>query len=105
MSASKKPRVFVSRVIASAGLDRVIAECDADVWQEPLPPPRETLLERIAGCEGVLSLLTEKVDAEFMDAAGPQFKVISNYAVGFNNIDVAEATARGVRVTYSSRCS
>jgi glyoxylate reductase len=55
-------------------------------------------LERIAGCAGVLTLLTEKVDAEFMDAAGPQLKVISNYAVGFNNVDVDEATRRGIRV-------
>ncbi len=98
MSPEQRPRVFVTRVIPSAGLDRVVAECDADVWREPLPPSRKTLLERIAGCDGVLSLLTEKVDAEFMDAAGPQLKVVSNYAVGFNNVDVPEATRRGIRV-------
>jgi glyoxylate reductase len=98
MADQHKPRVFVTREIPTAGLDRVIAECDADVWPQPLPPSREILLERIAGCDGVLTLLTEKVDARFMDAAGPQLKVISNYAVGFNNIDVDEATRRGIRV-------
>lgn len=94
----KKPRVFVTRIIPAAGLDRIKAECEADIWQEQLPPARDVLLNKIAGCEGVLTLLTEKVDAEFMDAAGPQLKVISNFAVGYNNIDVPEATRRGIRV-------
>ncbi len=96
--ADARPRVFVTREIPAAGLERVLQACDADVWREPLPPPRSTLLEKIRGCDGVLTLLTEKVDAEFMDAAGPQLKVISNFAVGFNNIDIPEATRRGVRV-------
>ena len=96
MADQQKPRVFVTRVIPSAGLDRIVAECDADVWQEPLPPSRETLLERIQGCDGVLTLLTERVNAKFMDAAGSQLKVISNYAVGFNNINIDEATRRGL---------
>ncbi len=98
MSTSRRPRVFVTRRIPTAGLDLVLSACDAEVWAEPLPPTRDVLLQKIAGCEGVLTLLTERVDAEFMDAAGPQLKVISNFAVGFNNIDVAEATRRGVRV-------
>ncbi len=93
-----RPKVFVTRQIAAAGLDRICAECDAEVWPEQLPPARDVLLRKIAGCEGVLTLLTEKVDAEFMEAAGAQLKVVSNYAVGFNNIDVPEATRRGVRV-------
>lgn len=93
-----KPRVFVTREIPAAGLDKVLAACDAEVWREPLPPSRDVLLGKIRGCDGVLTLLTEKVDAEFMDAAGPQLKVVSNFAVGFNNIDVPEATRRGIRV-------
>lgn len=93
-----RPRVFVTRVIPAIGLDRVREACDADVWTEQLPPPRDVSLEKVRGCEGVLTLLTEKVDTEFMEAAGPQLKVISNYAVGFNNVDVAEATRRGIRV-------
>lgn len=93
-----RPRVFVSRLIPAKGLDRIVASCDADVWREPLPPRRDVLLKRIARCEGVVTLVTEKADAEFMDAAGPALKVISNLAVGVNNIDIQEATRRGIRV-------
>jgi glyoxylate reductase len=93
-----RPKVFVTRVIPAAGLDRIRAACDADVWPEQLPPPRNVLLAKIRGCDGAVTLLTDKVDAEFMHAAGPQLKVVSNYAVGFNNIDVAEATRRSIRV-------
>lgn len=98
MPTADRPRVFVTRRIPAAGLDKVLAACDAEVWNEPLPPTRDVLLRKIAGCQGVLTLLTEKVDAEFMQAAGPQLKVISNFAVGYNNIDVPEATRRGIRV-------
>jgi glyoxylate reductase len=98
MSPSHRPRVFVTRRIPAAGLDRVTAACDAVVWPERLPPSRDVLLQRIAGCDGVLTLLTERVDAEFMDAAGPQLTVISNFAVGYNNIDIPEASRRGIKV-------
>ena len=93
-----KPRVFVTRRIPRVGLDRIVAETDADVWEGDLPPERDLLLQRIARCHGVLTLLTDRVDAEFFDAAGPQLKVVSNFAVGYNNIDVEEAARRGVRV-------
>jgi glyoxylate reductase len=93
-----RPRVFVTRVIPAIGLDRIKANCEAEIWVDQSPPARDVLLQKIRGCEGVVTLLTEKVDAEFLDAAGQQLKVISNYAVGFNNIDVAEATRRGIRV-------
>ncbi len=93
-----KPRVFVTRRIPAAGLDRIEAQCEAEVWPEPLPPPRDVLLEKIAGCDGVVTLLTDRADAEFMNAAGPQLRVISNFAVGYNNIDIAEATRRTIWV-------
>jgi glyoxylate reductase len=92
-----KPKVFVTRIIPEAGLAKVRGFCDTDVWGEPLPPTTNVLRERVAGCEGLLSLLTERIDAALMDAA-PRLKVISNYAVGFNNIDVAAATERGIAV-------
>jgi glyoxylate reductase len=93
-----KPKVFVARVIPSGGLDLVTAATDASVWPDDLPPPREELLRSIEGCDGVLTLLTDKVDAEFLDRAGPQLKVVSNFAVGFDNIDVPECTRRGIPV-------
>lgn len=93
-----KPKVFVTRIIRDKGLDLVKQACQADIWPEELPPGREVLLERVRGVAGLLCLLTERIDGEVMDAAGPGLKVISNHAVGFDNIDVATATARGIPV-------
>lgn len=94
----QKPKVFVTRIIPDKGLDLVKEFCDVDLWEGELPPPREEILKRVQGVDGLLSLLTDKVDGEVMDAAGPQLKVISNYAVGFDNIDVTAATARGIPI-------
>jgi glyoxylate reductase len=93
-----RPRVFVARVIPEEGLAAVRAACDMDLWEDELPPPRDELLRRVAGSDGVLTLLTDRVDDEFLDAAGAQLKVVANYAVGFDNIDVAACAARGVAV-------
>jgi len=93
-----KPKVFVSRIIPDDGLRPVTEACDAEVWQAELPPPRDALLRSIEGCDGVLTLLTDRVDDEFLDRAGPQLKVVSNFAVGFDNIDVAACTKRGIPV-------
>jgi glyoxylate reductase len=72
--------------------------CEVDVWQNELPPTRDELLQRVRGVDGLLSLLTDTIDGEIMDKAGSQLKVISNYAVGFDNIDVPAATARNIPV-------
>jgi glyoxylate reductase len=93
-----KPKVFISRIILDQGLDLITAFCDADVWQEELPPGTEILRARARGVDGLLCLLTDSVDAKTMDAIGPQLKVISNHAVGFDNIVVSDATARGIPV-------
>jgi lactate dehydrogenase-like 2-hydroxyacid dehydrogenase len=93
-----RPRVYVTRVIPEGGLKLVRDACDAEIWEGELPPPREVLLEKVRGIDGLLPLLTDTVDAELMDAAGPQLKVVANYAVGYNNIDVAAATARSIAV-------
>jgi glyoxylate reductase len=92
-----RPKVFVTRLIPAAGLDRIKQHCDAEVWPAPLPPPHPVLLEKTADCDGLVSLLTDRIDAGLLDAS-PRLKVVSNYAVGFNNVDVAAATARGVAV-------
>jgi glyoxylate reductase len=93
---ASRPRVFVARRIPEDGLEPIRAACDAEIWEDDLPPPRDVLLRAIAGCDGVLTLLTDRVDDEFLDAAGGQLKVVSNYAVGFDNIDVPAVTARGI---------
>src|SRR5437870_9687396 len=92
-----KAKVLVTRIIPEVGLNRIKEHCDTEVWSDPLPPPYAVLKQKVAGCEGLVSLLTDKIDATFLDAA-PRLKVISNYAVGFNNIDIAAATARGIAV-------
>lgn len=92
-----RSKVFVTRLIPEAGLEPIRAACEAEVWSEPLPPPRDVLLQKVADCDGLLALLTERIDGELLDAA-PRLKVVSNYAVGFNNIDVPAATSRGVRI-------
>ena len=93
-----RPKVFISRKMRDAGLDLVLEFCDADVWDEEMPPTRDVLLEKVRGVDGLLSMLTDRVDAELLDAAGPQLKVVSNHAVGFDNIVVPDATARGIPI-------
>jgi glyoxylate reductase len=93
-----RPRVFVSRIIAEKALEKLSEEADIEVWQDELPPPYEALTEKVRDAEGLLSLLTDKVDAALMDAA-PKLKVVSNLAVGYDNIDVSEATRRGIPVS------
>ena len=92
-----KPKVFVSRPIPDQGLDLVKESCDGEIWEGELPPPRDVLLSKVKDIEGLLCLLTERVDAELLDSA-PNLKVVSNMAVGFDNIDVAECTKRGIPV-------
>jgi glyoxylate reductase len=92
-----KPKVFVTRVIPEAGLKQIQQHCDAEVWPDQLPPPAAVLRQKVAGCDGLVSLLTDKIDAGLLDAA-PRLKVVSNYAVGFNNVDIPAATERGVAV-------
>jgi glyoxylate reductase len=94
-----KPKVYVTRRIPQKGLDMVQAFCDAQIWEGDLPPSSDAIRERVQGIDGLLCLLTDPIDADVMDAAGPQLKVIANYAVGFDNIDVPAATERGIMVT------
>ena len=92
-----KPRVYVTRILPKEAMDRINSFCDAQTWDGPLPPPREVLEENVTNIDGLLSLLTDKIDAALMDKA-PKLKVISNYAVGFDNIDIPAATKRRIIV-------
>jgi glyoxylate reductase len=93
-------RVFVTRELPGNALDRLRAGHDIEVWEDDGPPPPEQLRERTAASEGLLSLLTDTVDAELIEGA-PDLRAISNYAVGVDNIDVAAATARGIPVGHT----
>lgn len=95
---AERPRVFVARRIPEEGLRPILAACDAEVWPDELPPPRDVLLRSVAGCAGILTLLTDRVDDALLDAAGPGLRVVSNYAVGFDNVDLAACAARAIPV-------
>ncbi|HLY26114.1 MAG TPA: hypothetical protein VKQ72_07230, partial [Aggregatilineales bacterium] len=92
------PKVFITRAII--GLDAYRDRLDLDVWEHQMPPPPEALRDRTRGREGLVSLLTDRIDAAFMDSV-PGLRVISNYAVGVNNIDLEAAKARGIPVGHT----
>ena len=91
------PHVFVTRRIPEQGLRLLQAFCVVDLWPEELPPSAEVLRSHAQSCDGLLSLLTDRIDGDLLDAC-PDLRVVSNMAVGWDNIDVAAATARGVLV-------
>jgi glyoxylate reductase len=93
-----KPKVFVTRLIPDKGLIPVKEFAQADVWSSEMPPSYDELLECIRGVDGLLCLLTEKIDLEVIKAAGSQLKVISSMSVGVDHIDVAAATTCGIPV-------
>ncbi|MFP3462940.1 D-glycerate dehydrogenase [Arthrobacter globiformis] len=92
-------RVVVTGRIPDAALEKLRAEHEVDAWAGPESISRDELLRRVAGADAIVSLLTERVDAELLDAAGPQLKVVSNVAVGYDNITVPACTERGIVAT------
>jgi len=88
--------VLVTRRLPKQALDRIDERCDMTLYEGEGAMPRERLLSEIAGKVGAITLLTDKVDDELLDAAGPQLVIVANYAVGFDNIDVDALTGRGV---------
>jgi lactate dehydrogenase-like 2-hydroxyacid dehydrogenase len=96
--SADRPRVFVTRRIPEVGLAMLLDVAYVDVWDRPIPPPRDELLRRVTGAHGLLALLTDRVDGALLDAAGPGLKVVSNLAVGYDNIDLAACASRGVAV-------
>ncbi len=93
-----KPKVFITRHILESGLNLVMDFCEADVWPGELPPSRKDLLDHIRGQQALLCLLTDQIDREVIEAAGPGLLVISNCAAGVDNVDVSTATIRGIPV-------
>lgn len=93
-------KIFVTRKIPEAGI-KMLKEKGYEVEVSDFDGvlPREQLLEKVKGADAILSLLTDKINAEVFDAAGPQLKIVANYAVGYDNLDVAEAKKRGIMLT------
>ena len=96
-----KPKVFVCRPIAREALDKLGQATEMEVWPDELPPPRAVILEKAKQVDGMLTLLTDKIDAEVLRSS-PRLRVISNMAVGYDNIDITEATSCRVVVGITS---
>ena len=90
-----RPNVLVTRPIMDAPLARLQERCDVTVHENEFGIPRDELLQVIAGRDAIITMLTEKVDAEFLAAAGPQLKIVANHAVGFDNVDVRRVHGGG----------
>lgn len=89
--------VFVTRKLPGQGLERLRDLCEVTVFPEDRNMTKEEILEIIPGQDAVITMLANPIDSEVI-GAGQKLKVIANYAVGFNNIDLAAATARGIAV-------
>ena len=96
----KRPEVYVTRMLPSPGIEILERYCAVEVNRSEDAPARAELIQRVAPKDGLLCLLTEKIDREVMEAA-PNLRVISSYSVGYDHVDVAEATNRGIYVTYT----
>jgi glyoxylate reductase len=95
---SLRPSVFLSRRVPEAVHHELETRFDVRVNDADRAPTRAELLAGVAGCAGIVSMLTDQVDEELLDAAGPDLRVVANYAVGFDNVDLEAATRRGVLV-------
>jgi glyoxylate reductase len=93
-----QPKVYVTREIPKRGLKVIKERFDAEVWPEYGPPPKEVIIHKVGNVDAIVSLLSDKIDAEVLDVA-PELKIVAQMAVGFDNIDVRVATKRGIYVT------
>jgi len=95
---SERDTILVARRLPQPVMTRLEASFDVDLWEGEGAMPRRELLRRVAGKSGAITLLTDRVDAELLEAAGPSLQIVSNYAVGFDNVDVPACSERGVLV-------
>jgi glyoxylate reductase len=93
-----KPKIYITRDIPERGLNIIKKYFDAEVWPEYSPPPKKVIIDKVKDVDALTPLLSDKIDAEVFNAA-PKLKIVSQLAVGFDNIDLAEATRKGIYVT------
>jgi glyoxylate reductase len=96
-----KPKVLVTRVIAQSALLKLSQALEVEVWDKKSPPPYDFLLDKIAGLDGILTLLTDPLNKDLISKASSRLKVISQMAVGFDNIDIKTATALKIPVGHT----
>lgn len=94
-----KPTVFLSRRVPARVHGELERLFDLSAHDSEWPSPRDELLAGVAGQDGVCTMLTDRVDDEFLDAAGPGLRIVANYAVGYDNVDIEACTRRGVLVS------
>jgi glyoxylate reductase len=94
-----RPKVLVTRPIKEEPTRRLRERCDVTIDENDFGIPRDDLLKMVSGYDALITMLTEKVDAELLAAAGPQLKVVANHAVGFDNVSLPDCTAAGVMAT------
>uniref|UniRef100_A0AAY4AIE8 Glyoxylate reductase/hydroxypyruvate reductase n=1 Tax=Denticeps clupeoides TaxID=299321 RepID=A0AAY4AIE8_9TELE len=102
-AAMQSARVYVTRKVPPDGLEvlRKSGRVQFELWDTDDPVPRAELLKKVRGVDGLLCVLTEKVDAELLDAAGPGLKVVSTMSVGYDHLSLEELKKRGIRVGYT----
>jgi len=93
-----KPKVYVTREIPERGLKIIRERFEAEIWSEYAPPPKEVIIQKVKNVDALASLLSDKINEQVFDAA-PKLRIVAQFAVGFDNIDVKEATKRGIYVT------
>lgn len=98
VNSMPKPKIYVTRELPERGLNIIKKHFDTEVWPEYSPPPKKTIIEKATDVDALVSLLSDKIDAEVFDKA-PKLKIVSQLAVGFDNIVIPEATKRGIYVT------
>ncbi len=96
-----RPRVVVTRDIPAPAFRKIWACCETRYWDSQEPIPRDIFLEWVQGVDGIYCLLTERIDPEVLDAAGPSLKVVSTMSVGYDHIDVEACVRRGVQVGHT----
>lgn len=95
-------KIYVTRRVLPPALSMLSRACRITLNRKPSPPSRAQLLKNVVDKDGIFCMLSDRIDAQVMDAAGPKLQVISSYSTGFEHIDVKEATGRGIYVTYTS---
>jgi len=98
MNIMSKPKVYVTRELPERGLKIIMEHFDAEVWTEYAPPPKKVIIDKAKNVDALATLLSDNIDAEVFDVA-PKLSIVAQMAVGFDNIDVKEATKRGIYVT------
>ncbi|XP_063829658.1 glyoxylate reductase/hydroxypyruvate reductase [Ostrinia nubilalis] len=102
MSESGRYNVYITRSdMPQVGVDLLKKECNVKLWEKPSPVPRAEFLKSVAGTNGIYCSLTDKIDKELLDAAGPGLKVVATISVGYDHIDVQECRKRGIKVGYT----